>query len=73
MGEGTDLFSITSIVEAQRGVLNPIVNPLGFIIFFICVLRGDGRTPFDLLEAEQELVGGFHTEYSSLKFAYSWS
>lgn len=68
LGGTEDILSITSIVEAQRGAWNFLVNPLGFVIFFICVLAETGRTPFDLLEAEQELVGGFHTEYSSLKF-----
>ncbi len=68
LGTDADILSITSIVEAQRGAWNLIVNPLGFVIFFVCVLAETGRTPFDLLEAEQELVGGFHTEYSSMKF-----
>jgi NADH-quinone oxidoreductase subunit H len=68
MPEGSDFMSIISIVEAQRGLPNAIINPLGFIIFFVCILAEAGRTPFDLIEAEQELVGGFHTEYSSLKF-----
>jgi len=68
LGADSDMLSITSIVEAQRGGWNVLVNPLGFLIFFVCVLAETGRTPFDLLEAEQELVGGFHTEYSSMKF-----
>ncbi|MDP5171582.1 MAG: NADH-quinone oxidoreductase subunit NuoH [Bacteroidia bacterium] len=68
MPMGSDFLSVTSIVEAQRGAWNLFINPLGFIIFYICVLAESARTPFDLVEAEQELVGGFHTEYSSLKF-----
>lgn len=68
MPEGMDFLSVTSIVEAQRGAWNLFINPLGFVIFYICVLAEAARTPFDLIEAEQELVGGFHTEYSSMKF-----
>ncbi len=65
---GEDFLSVTSIVEAQRSAWNLFINPLGFIIFYVCVLAESARTPFDLIEAEQELVGGFHTEFSSLKF-----
>jgi len=67
-GDGNYL-QLTSIVEAQRGVWNMFINPLGFLIFVTCVFAEANRTPFDLVEAEQELVGGFHTEYSSMKFA----
>lgn len=63
-----DYLRMSSIVEAQRDVWNMFINPLGFVIFFICALAEANRTPFDLVEAEQELVGGFHTEYSSMKF-----
>ncbi len=58
-----------AIVEAQRSAWNLFINPLGFIIFVICSFAEANRAPFDLVEAEQELVGGFHTEYSSMKFA----
>ena len=68
MPAGADFLSVTSIVEAQRGAWNLFINPIGFLIFYVCVLAESARTPFDLVEAEQELVGGFHTEYSSLKF-----
>lgn len=67
-GDG-DFLKLSSIVEAQRGVWNIFLNPLGFLIFVTCAFAEANRTPFDLVEAEQELVGGFHTEYSSMKFA----
>ncbi len=67
--DGDDYLKMTSIVEAQRGFWNVFVNPLGALIFIICAFAEANRAPFDLVEAEQELVGGFHTEYSSMKFA----
>lgn len=67
--EGTEFLKPGAIVEAQRGVWNLFRNPLGFFIFLVCAFAEANRAPFDLVEAEQELVGGFHTEYSSMKFA----
>ncbi len=63
-------LSLTGIVEAQQGWFGWYLfrNPLGFIIFFVTALAETNRAPFDLPEAEQELVGGYHTEYSGMKF-----
>ncbi|MBK8981091.1 MAG: NADH-quinone oxidoreductase subunit NuoH [Ignavibacteria bacterium] len=58
------------MVENQAGwKWNIFLQPLGFIIFLTSAFAETNRTPFDLPEAEQELVGGYHTEYSSMKFA----
>lgn len=61
-------LSLRDIVEKQdAGVCNFVWQPLGFLIFFICALAETNRAPFDLPECESELVGGYHTEYSSMK------
>ncbi|MEX2640870.1 MAG: NADH-quinone oxidoreductase subunit NuoH [Balneolales bacterium] len=61
-------LNMMDIVNAQAGWWNVFVNPIACIIFVICAFAEANRSPFDLVEAEQELVGGFHTEYSSMKF-----
>lgn len=65
---GSEYLRISTIVEAQRGLWFVFVNPIAFLIFATCVVAECNRTPFDLAEAEQELVAGFHTEYASMKF-----
>jgi len=61
-------LSLVGIVEAQREYWFILSQPVGFIIFLITALAETNRAPFDLPEAEAELVAGFHTEYSSMKF-----
>ena len=70
----TGSLSLFEIVEAQNhpiaGIFawNIVRNPVGFVIFAVCTLAETNRAPFDLPEAEQELVAGYHTEYSGMKF-----
>jgi NADH-quinone oxidoreductase subunit H len=65
----TGSLSLVDIVNAQHRIWFVIPQILGFAIFFTCTLAETNRAPFDLPEAETELVAGFHTEYSSMKFA----
>ena len=63
-------FNPYTIVEQQvNGQWNLIQQPLAAVIFYTCLLAEANRAPFDLAEAESELIGGYHTEYSSMKFA----
>jgi NADH-quinone oxidoreductase subunit H len=64
-------MSLVGIVEAQRdaGVWFMVPGLLAFGIYFVCGVAETNRNPFDLPEAEAELVAGFHTEYSGMKFA----
>jgi NADH-quinone oxidoreductase subunit H len=69
-------FNLQEIISAQKGsILNwfvfslPFPQIIGFFIFFTAAVAETNRLPFDLAEAETELVAGFHTEYSSFKFA----
>ena len=61
-------FDLRAIVEAQRDGWFIVPQFFGFLIFLIAVIAESRRGPLDLPEAEQELVGGFHTEYSGMKF-----
>ena len=77
----TGSFNMTQIVMAQEGAavfglvnafaLKPLLFPM-FVVFFISALAETFRTPFDLVEAESELVAGHQTEYSSMSFALFW-
>jgi NADH-quinone oxidoreductase subunit H len=64
----TGTFNLREIVEAQRGGWFIVPQFAGFILFLIAIVAESRRGPLDLPEAEQELVAGFHTEYSGMKF-----
>ncbi len=64
-------LSIRHIAEGQHGMKwNVFYQPVGFLIFLVCSFAETNRTPFDLAECEAELIGGYHTEYSSMKMGF---
>lgn len=63
-------LSLREIVDAQQDVWFVFLQPLGFVIFLTCAFAECNRTPFDLPECETELIGGYHTEYSSMKLGF---
>jgi len=67
----TNSLSLREIVEQQHEWRwNVLYQPLGFLIFMVCSFAETNRAPFDLPECETELIGGYHTEYSSMKLGF---
>ena len=67
----TGTLSLREIAAGQHGMnWNVFYQPVGFLIFLICSFAETNRTPFDLAECEAELIGGYHTEYSSMKMGF---
>jgi NADH-quinone oxidoreductase subunit H len=66
----TGSLNLTEIVESQRSLAFFILQPLGFIVFIIASVAELSRTPFDLPEAESELVAGYHVEYTGFRWAF---
>ena len=66
-------MSIRGITEAQSGMWFAILSPLAFLIFLISAIAELGRSPFDLSEAESEIVAGFHIEYTGMKFGWFYA
>jgi len=67
----TNTLSLKEIAAQQHGWhWNVLYQPLGFILFIVCAFAETNRSPFDLPECETELVGGYHTEYSSMKLGF---
>ena len=68
-----DTMSVQGITQAQSGMWFAVLSPLAFLIFFISAIAELGRSPFDLNEAESEIVAGFHIEYSGMKFGWFYA
>jgi len=67
----TGTMSLKEITEQQHGWhWNVLYQPVGFILFMVCAFAETNRAPFDLPECETELIGGYHTEYSSMKLGF---
>jgi len=67
----TGTLSLREISAQQHGMhWNVFYQPIGFIIFLVCSFAETNRTPFDLAECEAELIGGYHTEYSSMRMGF---
>ena len=62
-------LNLSDLVDSQKTIPYILVQPVAFLLFFIAGVAETNRAPFDLPEAEQELVAGFHTEYTGMKFA----
>jgi NADH-quinone oxidoreductase subunit H len=66
-------FSLMDVVEAQRAgtwfLFYPVIGQVSFLIFFICILAEENKSPLDLIEAESELVAAYNVEYTGIKFA----
>jgi len=67
----TGTLSLREMAAQQNGMnWNVFYQPVGFLIFLVCSFAETNRTPFDLAECEAELIGGYHTEYSSMKMGF---
>lgn len=61
-------LNLVEIVQAQQGIWFALAQPLGFVIFGIALITDLGRMPFDQTEAEEEIIAGYNTEYSGIRF-----